>query len=294
MKQFTILLITALGLIAQAVAQPVGVDQAEAARIINNVGNRFKVNVITPSQTFLQKSKSFTGKLDNVTYFQGPGNLIGIAGVMRQSKAGFVGYMDPDARWLVGGTAFDLENSFELTRAAAMQLLPNTKLGLSAQRDVSKVKEHVAAKAGITTYGVTIQPTDLVLLQSVDQNSHSGNRQVWLIADLSDPHSKAIFKKVATKAITVHWVPAGKSSAAKTVGASMLGAKVPLTALNEYMTQNKLEESGRDVPSGTVRYQQNEALLRKANIKSLPVFVEIIGGKAVTTGGRDAILAKFN
>ncbi|RMD70268.1 MAG: hypothetical protein D6819_04700, partial [Gammaproteobacteria bacterium] len=206
-----------------------------------------------------------------VRYFDGPGNLVGVALAFPNGK-GMIVYVDPQGKTIVSGAAIDLETGENLTAKAARAYLGEGRKPVS-----------------------DISPSELERLGYLEEGK--GDAILYVFIDPACPHCRALVPRVKALAesgeATVRWVPLGLlGPESLTKAAYLLGKGDPGELVSIMDTQKNIQELLRDKEAmgrGGVKLERNMDFAESHGIRSVPTLLLDLGGRVVEIEDPDAV-----
>lgn len=263
--------------------------------------------VVVPTEKIkaLGKVLEMTRVMKVREYFQGPGNLIGVAvdftvtNSDENAPKGLLFFTDPDARYMITGAILDMQSRSNVLGELAMKYFPNDKTGFSTEMlaDMLKVPAGIVEKSAMakgkssrTLAEEEVTPAVLAKLPYIHDGPVDAKKVVYGLIDMHCVHCRRAFaesediRKALGPNGAIRWVPMSIGGNVSTMAAAyIVGSENPATALREYLGDDRALEklrAGLDRPDvkkalakGSIRGEIVLRLVSNLQIVSTPTFL---------------------
>lgn len=196
-------------------------------------------------------------------YFDGPGNLIGVAIEIMPGK-GFIAYFDPSGETMITGMALDMRNERNLTAEADTAFF-QTPLPRSGN-DIQEMAGDV-----------------LQALPAIVEGDPAASKVLYVLFDFQCPHCRQLHQRLQQEidkgATRVHWIPVaftGDKAASKAAYAlGDIGDTSSLASL--FVTDDiaPLLKNPQRIAKGALGLERTMRFARDHHIKSVPKILTV-------------------
>lgn len=223
-----------------------------------------EVKEITPPQKVLAAAQRNKGAITVKGYFQGPGNLIGVASLFAGKPMIF--FYDPDGRWMVSGIAIDTATGKNLVAEASSHFFKGGQNSLSETALPTPTKSSVTAG-------------ELADLAFFEEGAAKRKSKAYVFFDFDCVHCGNLYKALrgSVGSITgaLRWVPISLSGrpGSETRAALVLGG-IPMDdvfAMKDADLQEAVTRHKAAFAKGALALERNMSFA-SGTIKTTPTF----------------------
>lgn len=245
-------------------------------------------------------------------YFQGPGNLIGVASAGKD-QTGVIFFLDPSAEHMLAGVVIGLKDQSNYLTDAAIELLPNTALARAAKDENAKIdrlrsqlqtgpKVGADGKPVMTAKPLQLQvPTSAPLDEMAYVEVGQGSKLVYAFIDPLCGHCQRAWRELYDNPlpdVRIRWTLISLGSPASTqLGAGILGSPERPAALVKAMRGGEKNAFTKEiVAKGVLLLEHNMRFAELLQLDGTPLFVRAGNDNAVLSRvdgypGRDGLVA---
>jgi hypothetical protein len=221
------------------------------------------IETMTPPKETVSAMKKLEPHMSVEGWFKGPGNLVGVAARFKGQPMVF--FTDPQGKYMVTGTAVDLQSGANMIAEATVKYFaPDIQKVAGSQPFPNPVKSAIGAE-------------ELARLQGISQGDKASGNKAYVIFDFGCKYCMKLYETVGKEKISgeIVWLPVTMSGEASTTKAALalgLGkmdtvAKLNGRALTDAVVLNK-EALGR----GALAAETNTNFVKQHNLGSTPYF----------------------
>lgn len=219
------------------------------------------VEAIKPGNEVVAAMKKLEPHMAITGWFKGPGNLVGVAA--RFNGEPLVFFTDPQGKYMLSGTAVNLENGSNLIAAATVKYFtPEVEKAGSGQPLPSPVKSAITSDT-------------LNKLQGISQGDRTKGDKAYVIFDFGCKYCMKLYESVSKEKIAgeIVWIPVtmtGEASTTKAALALGLGKMDRVVALNGRALVDAVILNKEALGRGALAAEANSNFVKQHNINSTP------------------------
>jgi len=219
------------------------------------------VETVKPSKEVVAALKKLEPHMSVSGWFKGPGNLLGVAA--RFNGEPLVFFTDPQGKYMLSGTAVNLENGSNLIAAATVKYFaPDVEKAGSSQPLPNPVKSSITSDT-------------LNKLQGLSQGDRTSGAKAYVIFDFGCKYCMKLYESLSKEKIAgeIVWIPVtmtGEASTTKAALALGLGKMERVVNLDGRALVDAVVLNKEALGRGALASEANSNFVKAHNINSTP------------------------